>query len=190
LTEYGTVLADGSALVVRPIRPDDKDRLQDGFRKLSPESRYRRFFTPIDHLSEQQLVYLTEVDFENHFAWIAVLRDEPGAPAIGVGRWIRMNENPAQAEAAVTVLDAYQRQGLGGTLMWLLARSALERGIRSFSVWVLAENQPMINILTRLYAQPGPLERTEKRWLYELPVDSGVLDMFPPRLPLIPLGEE
>jgi hypothetical protein len=45
-------LRDGTAVLLRQIRPEDRDRLAAGLRELSPESRYLRFhedlteFTP------------------------------------------------------------------------------------------------------------------------------------------------
>ena len=81
-------LEDGTRLLFRPIRPEDKERLSEGMSRLSPEARYRRFFRHIDYLSRKQLKYLTEVDFENHFAWLVTLPDRPGEPAVAVGRWV------------------------------------------------------------------------------------------------------
>jgi hypothetical protein len=73
----------------RRIQPEDKRRLLDGFRRLSPESRYFRFFSPISSLTDEQLRYLTDVDFKDHFATVAMLPDQPGMPGVGVGRWVR-----------------------------------------------------------------------------------------------------
>jgi GNAT superfamily N-acetyltransferase len=145
--DYEGSLDDGTRVLFRPIRPDDKERLRRGFELLSPESRYRRFFTSMDHLTDEQLRYLTEVDFENHFAWIAVLPDEPWIPGVGVSRWVRIEDEPAVAEGAVTVLDSFQNQGLGSTLLWLAAHSAIEHGVKAFRVWVQGENLPALKML-------------------------------------------
>jgi GNAT superfamily N-acetyltransferase len=176
---YESTLADGTRVLFRPISPEDKGRLQEGLRRLSPESRYRRFFRYIEHFTEEQLVYLTELDFENHFAWIAVLPDETGQPGVGVGRWIRLAEKPTLAEGAVTVLDDYQGKGIGSTLLWLLARSAVEKGINYFVAYVTATNRPMLALLEELGAQ-------ELRWQdgiaevrTPLPSDPSELDLSP-----------
>jgi len=68
IEEVRTRLLDGTRVLVRPIRPDDKPLLREGFERLSNESRLRRFMAPITELDEEQLHYLTEVDFVNHFA--------------------------------------------------------------------------------------------------------------------------
>ena len=140
-------LNDGTRVHFRPIRPDDKESLRRGIEAMSPESRYRRFFSPIDHLTDEQLTYLTEIDYQDHFAWIAFLPDIEGSPGVGVARWIRDPEDPKSAEAAVSVVDQWQGKGLGSALLVLLTRSAIERGVKQFTLEVLGENEPMMALL-------------------------------------------
>ncbi len=109
-------LRDGSRVILRPVvvgRPC----CCPGFERLSPESRYRRFFGPMKELSEPLLDYLTAIDYRDHFAW-AALSAEPGPygrPAgLGVGRYIRL-EDPQAAEMAVTVVDDWQGGGSAGS---------------------------------------------------------------------------
>jgi RimJ/RimL family protein N-acetyltransferase len=140
-------LNDGTRVHYRPIRPDDKENLRRGIESMSRETRYRRFFAPIDHLSDEQLRYLTEIDYQDHFAWIAFLPDVEGSPGVGVARWIRDPEHPESAEAAITVVDQWQGKGLGSAMLVLLTRSAIERGIKQFTLEVLGENEPMMALL-------------------------------------------
>jgi GNAT superfamily N-acetyltransferase len=177
--EMESTLADGTRVLFRPIRASDKDMLQIGLQQLSPESRYRRFFRHIDHLSEGQLQYLTEVDGHDHVAWIAVLPDAPGSPGIGVGRYIRLKGEPEVAEAAVTVIDSHHNQGLGRTLLRLLARSAIENGVRAFRAWTLGDNHPMMGLLQDLGARPGRWEGGVLELTVPLPSDVEDLDQTP-----------
>jgi len=133
--------------VFRPITPGDKILLQRGMELLSPESRYRRFFSEIDHLSDEQLRYFTEIDYDNHYAWLATAPDSPETPAVGVARYIRLPDDRTTAEGAVTVIDSYQGLGVGSALLLLLAGSAIQRGVRRFVMFVLGENEPMIGLL-------------------------------------------
>src|SRR5262249_26789271 len=94
-------LRDGSTVELRPIRPEDKPIFLDGFARLTPESRYLRFFTGKDHLTDAELAYLTEVDGERHFALGAIAPDGRGA---GVARFVRLEDEPDVAELAVTVV--------------------------------------------------------------------------------------
>ncbi len=151
-------LPDGGVVRIRPIVPDDKAAIVEGLRRLSPESRYLRFFRNVDHFTADQLRYLTEVDFVDHYAWIADLPDAPGQPGVGVARWIRLRDAPTEAEAAVTVADHLHGRGIGTALLWVLGRSAVERGIAAFRVAVLGDNHPMLHLLTQAGAKPGPWE--------------------------------
>ena len=177
--DFESALDDGRRVVFRPVESADKRRLAEGFERLSPQSRYRRFFRAIDHLSDDQLRYLTEVDMENHFAWLAVLSDEPGQPAIGVGRWVRIPNEPDVAEGAVTVVDDYQHRGLGKALLWLMARSAIERGVRAFRVWALGDNRPVIEMLREAGAPMGKWEGGIMEVTVPLPKSVDDLDLTP-----------
>ena len=90
-------LRDGREVVLRLIRPDDKELLRRGFLAMSPESRYRRFFTIKHELSEDELRYLTEIDGVRHFAMGAVT---PAGEGLGVARFIQIDGEPGVAEAA------------------------------------------------------------------------------------------
>lgn len=134
-------LRDGTKVVLRPIKPSDKEKLLEGFRRLSPESRYKRFLTSKNELTDSELRYLTEVDGIDHFALVALIRrlfgEEEG---IGVGRFVRLANEPDTAEPAIAVVDDYQGRGLGTILLRNLFDAAWERGIRRFRCRMLLEN--------------------------------------------------
>lgn len=148
-----TMLRDGSGVRARPIVPEDKANLVDGFSRLSPESRYRRFLAPLQELTPEMLAYLTEVDYVNHFAWIAFAAQEPGSPGIGVSRYVRLADEPEVAEAAVTVVDDWHGRGLGTLLLQLIGASALENGIRRFRGFALEVNKSVRDVLEPLGAR-------------------------------------
>lgn len=154
LPEARTVqLRDGTRVLLRPIEPGDKDELRNGFDRLSRRSRYRRFFTAMDRLSDRQLAFFTEVDYHDHFAWVALAVDEPGQPGIAVARYIRLADDPEAADIALAVLDEYQGRGLGGLLLEALVEVALANGIRRFVGHVLADNTPMLRLLQKAGAE-------------------------------------
>jgi GNAT superfamily N-acetyltransferase len=140
-------LRDGSPVEVRPIRPTDKRLLREGFDRLSPESRYRRFLSPMPELSERFLAYLTEVDHHDHEALIAIAPDGKG---VGVARYVRSTTDPEVAEEAVTVVDDWQGRGVATVLLTLLSGRAHTEGIRRFTSLVLAENHEMLEVLEGL----------------------------------------
>jgi RimJ/RimL family protein N-acetyltransferase len=140
------LLADGSAVLVRPISRADRTRLQEALARLSPASRYRRFLTERDDFSERELDYLTDVDHHDHEALVAL--DAATGEAVGVARYIRTGSRTA--EVAVTVADAWQGRGLGSRLTHLLALRARQVGIRSFTALTLATNREAIRLLEQL----------------------------------------
>jgi L-amino acid N-acyltransferase YncA len=152
------VLRDGRRVLVRPICPEDRERLHVGLHQLSPTSRYHRFHAVVSELSTAQLRYLTEVDQANHLAWIALDPALPGEPAVGVARCIRLPAEPDLAEVAVTVLDAYQGCGLGTLLLGVLSQAAAAQGIRRYRAYVEEDNDAMLRIFRDLGAQVGCLD--------------------------------
>ncbi|MFN2464575.1 MAG: N-acetyltransferase family protein [Candidatus Dormibacteria bacterium] len=147
-------LRDGTRVRFRRIEPEDKHWLQRGIEAMSPESRYRRFFSPVDHLSDAILRYFTEVDHVDHVAWLAVLADDPGGRVVAVARFVRIPGEPDAAEAAVTVIDDFQGRGLGRAILVVMVRDAIEKGIRRFRMFVLGENQAMMGLLHEAGAAP------------------------------------
>ena len=153
IRQHTTVLdLPSGRVLIRPIAADDKERLERGLEQLSQESRYRRFFAPIDHFTDAELAYLTELDYSDHFAWGAIALDEPDQPGIGVGRYIRSQDDPKSAEAAVVVADAWQSKGIGGVLLRVLAETAHAKGIERFEALVLATNEPALEFMRRFGA--------------------------------------
>jgi GNAT superfamily N-acetyltransferase len=162
-TERVVTLRDGTRALVRPILPEDRWRLAEGLKLLSPRSRYLRFHTSIEELTDEQLTYLTEIDYCNHMAWVALDPDDVEAPGLGVARYVRLADDPTVAEAAVTVIDAYQGRGLGTILLRELATTAIQNGIRTLRNYVLTDNESMIEIIDQIGAQrseiaPGVLQ--------------------------------
>ncbi|MEM6296584.1 MAG: GNAT family N-acetyltransferase, partial [Myxococcota bacterium] len=135
-------LGDDLTVRLRLIRPEDRERLQEGLRRLSPQSQYLRFFSPKPRLTEAELSYLTELDQWSHFAIGAVRLDADGAEGEGVGvaRFIRLPEDERVAEPAIAVVDAAQGKGVGGLLMRRLSAAALERDVQAFRSEFLATN--------------------------------------------------
>jgi len=163
-------LRDGSRVVIRPIEPGDRQTLADGFERLSLESRYRRFFSPIARLSERDLDYLINVDHHDHEALIA--QDANTRQGIAVARFVKTAEDVA--EAAIVVADDWQGRGLGTQLLEALADRARKEGVTRFEAPVLANNREAIRVLERLGPTQKRLEGTEVALTVELgPAEVG-----------------
>ena len=140
-------LACGSRILIRPIEPADAELIKTGFKHLSAVSRYRRFLTPIDHLSKSQIDYLTNVDHQHHEAFVAL---DSSGEGIGIARYVRDPEDDKQAEAAVVVIDAWQGRGVGRALAELLAVRAREAGVERLTARMLVGNHAGWRLLERV----------------------------------------
>jgi GNAT superfamily N-acetyltransferase len=164
-------LPDDSQITVRPIEPADRERLHRAFHRLSPESRYRRFFAPLTDLSERDLTYLTEIDHHDHEALAAL--DPATDEIVGVARYVRGDE-PHLAEASVVVADDWQRRGVGTALLERLAPLARAAGVSHFVALVLSENRDAIELFQH-FAPTEPPRRSHSghlELLIELPEDE------------------
>lgn len=168
-------LRDGTKVTIRLIGRADRERLAAGFEKLSPESRYLRFFSPMPRLPEEVLRRLTDTDGENHVAIGAEVAsgDPTKAEGLGVARYFRLRDAPDTAEAAVAVIDEKQGLGLGKLLMRALGEAARERGIRRFRACTLRENVRAIALVEHL-DEPFTVRAEGELLIYEvdLPVDD------------------
>jgi nucleotide-binding universal stress UspA family protein/RimJ/RimL family protein N-acetyltransferase len=161
-----TTLRGDRTAILRPLEREDRERLVAGFERLSPESRYRRFFRSMEHMSERDLAYLTEIDHHDHEAIIAFDPRSDDA-AIGVARYVRSREDRKRAEAAVVVADDWQGRGLGKQLLERLSRRATEEGIERFTALVQADNHRAVDLLASL----GPTSRSFSEGLVELDIE-------------------
>jgi RimJ/RimL family protein N-acetyltransferase len=141
------IVAGSVELLLRAVRPDDKRRISSAFDRLSPETRYRRFFAPLPRLSEQDLRYLTEVDHHDHEA-IAAINPENGM-IVGVARYVR-SDDPTEAEVAVVVGDPWQGRGVATALLQRLVTRAREEGIDHFVALVMSDNSEALELFRHL----------------------------------------
>ena len=162
-------LDNGVQVLIRRIGPGDKPLLAEGLARLSARSARFRFLAPKSRLTSAELRYLTEIDFVDHYALVAVRADDP-RHAAGVGRWVRDAEHPGVAELAIVVEDALQGRGLGTRIVLELADAARARGIERFTGIALTENVAAQRLFARL--SPAPVVRVDGA-TYELSAELG-----------------
>jgi acetyltransferase len=142
-------LADGTAITLRPIRPEDADMEQAFVRRLSPQAKYFRFMDTLRELSQEELVRLTQLDYARDLALIATVRQDGQEMEIGVARYFT-NPDGESGEFALVVDDAWQGLGLGTKLMGRLVEAARERNFRALQGEVLADNLKMLRLADKL----------------------------------------
>jgi len=170
LVPHEITLRSGHQVLIRALRPDDAPGLAEAFEQLSETSRYRRFFAVKPRLSEESVAFFTDVDHRDHEALGAMTPDS--RQLVGVARFIRDPGQPDQAEVAVTVIDSWQRRGLGTVLLCELAQRAAAEGIRHFTAEILAENRPVLTLARRLGQADTSLHGTTVSALIELPASA------------------
>jgi GNAT superfamily N-acetyltransferase len=146
-------LQNGTPVLIRPIRAEDKRLLEDELRCLSETSIQRRFLSPKKRFSSSELRYLSEVDGWNHVALVAESRTRR---LLAVARYVRDPEHPEAAEVAIAVCDDFQRLGLGSLMSEELAQRARMRGVRRFTATMASDNVPAQRLFAKL---TGHLER-------------------------------
>jgi len=142
-------LPDGTALTIRPIRPEDADTEQEFVRNMSPEAKYFRFMQTIDELTPEMLARFTQPDYDREMALIAVVDDQGKRSQLGVARYT-VNPDGRTCEFALAVLDTKRRMGIGSRLMEALMEAARTRGIRMIEGEVLSDNNRMLSLMRRL----------------------------------------
>jgi acyl-CoA synthetase (NDP forming)/GNAT superfamily N-acetyltransferase len=137
--EADVLLRDGRTAHIRPIRPEDAELLVEFYGRVSDESKYYRFFSPMPQLSDRDVKRFTQVDYVTRVAFILTV----GGLMIAVGRYDTIS--PGRAEVAFLVEDRHQGRGIGQLLLEHLAQAGRERGIEQFTAEVLPDNQAMIH---------------------------------------------
>jgi GNAT superfamily N-acetyltransferase len=133
----------GFTIEVRPIRPDDAAAMLALHGRLSERTRYLRFFSPYPHVLRNHLDRAVNVDHEDREALVVLC----GSDIVAVGRYDRVSPGSSDAELALVVEDAYQRRGIGSTVLIHLARAALDSGIDRFVGTVLPANDAISRMI-------------------------------------------
>ncbi|MFI6770265.1 GNAT family N-acetyltransferase [Streptomyces sp. NPDC050355] len=181
--EADVVLRDGGTARIRPITPDDAERLVSFYEQVSDESKYYRFFAPYPRLSDRDVHRFTHHDYVDRVGLAAMV----GGEFIATVRYDRINDQglPAkdpeddQAEVAFLVQDAHQGRGVASALLEHIAAVARERGIRRFAAEVLPANSKMIKVFTDAgYTQKRTFEDGVVRLEFDLePTEQSVAVM-------------
>lgn len=146
--ERDVTLGDGSRLRLRPVRPDDEERLISFHDRLSGQTAYQRFFNVMKHLPRASAHFLANVDYRRRLALVAEHGAGPCPTLAAVARY-DCTDQPDTAEIAFVVQDDWQNRGLGTILLEALLAAAEARGIRRFRAYVLPSNGRMLDLLAR-----------------------------------------
>ena len=126
------------------LERSDGEALRRLFFRLSPETVYRRFHSPIVRPEQARPERLLDIDHHDREAVVAVVDGE----IVGVARYARWRDTD-KADLAVVVADDWQRQGVATRMLSGLADLALAAGIETFTATVQGDNQRALGLLRR-----------------------------------------
>ncbi len=150
------------------LEPSDGSDLRRFFFRLSPETIYRRFHSPITRPEQAHPRFLLDIDHHDREAVVAVVDGE----IVGVARYVRLS-GANTAEVAVVVADDWQRQGIATRMITALAGCARAAGVERFTMTMQADNQAVLRLMSRLY--PGA-SMTHAQGIYEAVVPVAPAD--------------
>jgi len=135
---------------IRAILASDKQPLARHFEGLSSDSRYNRFFGFKPRLTSNELRYFTEPDFRRHVALVVTIVNRDASETIvSDGRYVASEACRSVAELALSVVDAYQRRGIGKLLLECLIGMARYENVSRLEADVLASNRGAMRFLIR-----------------------------------------
>jgi RimJ/RimL family protein N-acetyltransferase len=128
------------------LEQTDGRQLRRFFFRLSPETLFRRFHSPIVRPEQTHPERLLDIDHDDREAVVAIFDDE----IVGVARYAR-RPGAETAEVAVVVADDWQRQGLATRMCGVLGALAATAGVRQFNLNMQADNPAVLRLVRRLY---------------------------------------
>jgi RimJ/RimL family protein N-acetyltransferase len=136
-------------LRVGSVLPVNALQIANGLKDMSPESIRNRFLGSKKEFSQKELEYLTHLDGLNHYAIGIEEQDRPHR-GVAIVRLVRSSEDPKQAEIAISMIDEYQKMGLGVFLLNLITLAAIERKIERLSFTFLPQNEGIIRLINKM----------------------------------------
>jgi acetyltransferase len=145
--ERHATLRDGTALFVRPVRPEDERLYGPFLAAVSREDLRLRFFALVKDFSHAFIARFTQIDYARAMAFLAI--KEATGEMLGV---VRLHADAAydRGEYAVLVRSDLKGHGLGWLLMQMIIEYARAEGIRTVEGQVLRENTTMLNMCREL----------------------------------------
>jgi len=143
-------LRNGTAVTIRHVRPDDRERLAKAFRGLERESVYTRFFRYVAEPTEAQLTRATQPDPQREVALVVTTGAGDDEAIIAGGRYIVQNvAGRRTAEIAFMVEEDYQGLGIAGRILRHLVEIGRQQQVAHFEAEVLSGNSSMLRVFAR-----------------------------------------
>jgi acetyltransferase len=143
-------MKDGTAIMIRPIRPEDEPLLVKFHETLSEESVYHRYFNQIkldQRIAHERLTRICFNDYDREIALVAERKNPKGGAVeiVGVGR-LSKARGRNEAEFSLLINDQWQRHGLGTELLKRLVHIGRDEKLARITAIVLADNYGMQHV--------------------------------------------
>ena len=141
-------LKDGTALTLRPIRPEDEPLWLAMLHRCSKETIYSRFRYLFDWSTHEVATRYCYIDYAREIAIVAEVATGDQRQLIGVGRLVA-DPGHEEGEYAVLVVDAWQGKELGGLLTDYCLEIARGWNLKRVVAQTTTDNRPMIAVFER-----------------------------------------
>lgn len=143
-------LSGGRRFLIRPMVPDDADRLRESFLNLTPEEVRMRFMHPIRELTPRYALQLASPDPEREFALVLVEAKPPEEAGIYAVTRARIDETGKAAEFAIIVGGDLKRHGLGRHLLGRTVEWCRKKHLDAIYGFILRDNRSMLKLARSL----------------------------------------
>ena len=165
---------ESEQVLIRPVRPEDAGPMMTFFEKLSPQTVYLRFFTPLKKLSNRMLLALTQIDYDREVALVAIFPPQSGERIIGTARII-FTGNHEEGEFAIMLADSWQGKGIGAALLKSCLAFSKRYGLKRVYGTVLRENRQMLRLADKLGFKKTGMPHSGE---VEIDIDIEHLDVY------------
>jgi acetyltransferase len=148
-TDFDATLRDGRGVRVRAMSASDDVEILQAFDHLGADARYMRFMRVVREVDQDRLRKALASFPERGFGIVATVPAADGFDIVGSAILVIAND-PSICEFAITILPEHGGVGLGRTLLSALIATAQRRGLEEMEGFVLAVNQPMLKLASRL----------------------------------------
>jgi acetyltransferase len=141
-------LADGTAVTLRPIKPEDEPLWLAMLGSCSKETIYSRFRYLFNWATHEVATRFCYIDYAREIAIVAEIGEGERRRLVGVGRLIA-DPGQERGEYAVLVVDAWQGKALGGLLTDYCLEIARGWKLKRVVAQTTTDNHPMIAVFER-----------------------------------------
>jgi acetyltransferase len=154
-------LADGRAVLIRPIRRDDDAALQAFFATLSGDTLHRRFLAWLRQVPGRKVESFADVDYDRQMGFVCEAAEDGKPVLVGDARYV-VGPDGRSCEFGIVISDRWHKSGIAGLLMDALIRAAQARRLDTMEGCVLRDNREMLKFVRALgfEAIPDPADAT------------------------------